>query len=143
VRVADGTTQDEATFTVINDFPEGLGLGGPGDAQPNRKGIVEIGGGYCQSFPFPGAGSCTVEGTARATIRQRGKPRRTVKIGKASLTLKPGQTRDLKVKLSAKFLRVLKQASLIRVTVSLKTKQPDPFGLWKAELKDRFTLYSR
>jgi hypothetical protein len=128
---------------MINDFPAGMGLGGPGDAQPNRRGIVEIGTGYCQDFPFPGAGSCTVEGTARATIRQRGKPRRTVKIGEDSLTLKPGQTRDLKVKLSAKFLRVLKQASLIRVSVSLKTKQTDPFGLWQAKLKDRFKLYSR
>lgn len=143
VRVADGTTQDEATLTVINDFPEGLGLARPGDAQPNRKGIVAIGAGFCQNFPFPGAGSCTVEGTARATIRPRGKPRRTVTIGKASLTLKPDQSRRLKVKLSAKFLRVLKQARLIRVAVSLKTKQSDPFGLWKAERKVRFTLYSR
>jgi hypothetical protein len=138
VKVSDGIS--EATTTIDLEIrPWGNQF--VGDQVLRRNRVISLGEAGCPpEFPFP-VGSCRSKATARASIRERGRPRRTVTIGRASATTMPGQGKDLNVRLSRKFVRVLKRARQMKVTVVLTTQQTDPFGLWEAKLKDGFRLY--
>jgi hypothetical protein len=139
VTLSDGRSEGEATVNLeIMPVPEDFQL--VDDQILGRNRIVSLGATGCAEFPFA-VSSCLAKAKARATIRERGRPKRTITIGKASATLMPGQVKSLKVKLSKRFVRVLKQARQMKVTVVLKTQQTDPFGLWKEKIKDDFKLF--
>jgi len=140
VTLSDGTSQGETTINLENrPVPKDFRFV-DGDQILSSKRIVSLATTGCDEFPFP-VGSCTATAKAQASIRERGKPMRTVTIGRASATLKPGQVKDLKVQLSKRFVRVLTQTRQMKVTVVLTTEQTDPFGLYKEKLKNDFKLF--
>jgi len=139
VNVSDGMSQGQTTIDLEIE-PQPTNFPFVDDQELSRKHIFSLGAAGCPGFPFP-VGSCTAKIRARASIRERGKPRKTVTIGRVSTTLMPGQVKDIKVRLSKKFVRVLTQARQMKVAVVQMTKQTDPLGLYEETIKDDFDLY--